>query len=87
MDKPNAITIQGIVIAAAWKPGGEIMAVDIAGFDEKRYRIANDDMGSQLRVLIKKRIVADGFIEMKNNQSVLHVRHFQIDTANPLMTS
>ena len=87
MGKRTAVTIQGIVIAATWNQVGEITAVDIAGYDEKRYRIADDHMGRQLRVLNKKRIVVDGFIEAENNKSVLHVPHFQIDTADAIKAS
>jgi hypothetical protein len=84
MGKRIAITIRGIVIAAAWKQNGEISAVDIAGYDENRYRVANDHFGIQLQGLIKKRIVVDGFVETENNKSVLYIRHFQIDTSDTM---
>lgn len=82
MGKQTAVTIRGIVIAAAWKQNGEILAVDIAGYDEKRYRIADNHFGLQLRALIKQRIVVDGFIETKNNNSVIHIHHFHIDSSD-----
>ena len=81
MGKQTAVTIRGILIAAAWKQNGEILAVDIAGYDEKRYRIADDHLGAQLRALIKKRIVVDGVIETEMNHSVIHIHHFRIDTS------
>lgn len=84
MGKRTAITIRGIVIAAAWNRVGEITAVDIAGYDEKRYRIADDHMGIQLRVLNKKRIVADGFFDTDNNKPVLYVHHFKIDASEAI---
>lgn len=83
MERPTAITIRGIVIAAAWKQNGEITAVDIAGFDEKRYRIADNHMGTQLRMLIKEQIIVDGIIESENNMSVIKIHHFRIDTSDP----
>lgn len=82
MGKRITINIRGIIIAAAWNQNGEISAVDIAGYDEKRYRIADDHLGAQLWAMIKKRIVVDGFLEIENNKSVIHIRHFRIDTSD-----
>lgn len=65
MGKRTATTIRGIVIDATWNRVGEITAVDIAGYDEKRYRIADDHKCMQLQGLNKKWIVVDGFIESK----------------------
>jgi hypothetical protein len=84
MGKQTAVTIRGIVIASAWNRVGEIKAVDIAGYDEKRYRIADDHIGRQLRVLNKKRIVVKGFFDTENNKPVLYVHHFQIDASEAL---
>lgn len=53
--KWGTINIRGIVIASAWNQNGEISAVAIAGYDEIRYRIADDHLGAQLRALIKKK--------------------------------
>lgn len=86
MGKRTAITIRGIVIAGAWNRVGEIMSVDIAGYDEKRYQIADDHMGRQLRALIKKRIYVDGLFETENNKTVLYVHHFKLDTSETIDT-
>lgn len=58
--------------------------MDIAEYDEKRYRNADDHMGRQLRRLIKKRIVATGFIQTENDHPVLYVHHFQIDAVDAI---
>ena len=80
------IKLQGIVIAAAWDPSGDVAEVDIAGYDEKRYRVADDHMGRKLRAYIKKRIIADGMIETGVNGIVIYVHHFRIDPPDPTDT-
>lgn len=82
MEKRITINIRGILVAAAWKHNGEISAVDIAGYDEKRYRVADDHLGAQLLAMIKKRIVVDGILKSENNNSVIHIHHFHIDTSD-----
>lgn len=83
MDKQNLTTIQGIILAAGWEKNGAISAVDIAGYDEKTYRVVNDEIGSQLRACIKKRVTANGIVMPKKNKLTIQVRRFQIDTADP----
>lgn len=83
MGKQNLTTIRGIILAADWKKNGGISEVDIAGYDEKTYRVVNDVMGKQLRSCIKKRVTVDGIITTHNNRLTIHVRHFQIDTSDP----
>jgi hypothetical protein len=87
MGQQTGVTIRGIVTAFDWNRVGQIKAVDIAAYDDKRYRIADDHMGMQLRVLIKKRIVVDGFIGTENNKPVLYIHHFQIDTSDTMKAS
>ena len=58
MDERPSIDLKGIVIAAEWAPDGDVTAVDIAGYDEKRYRIADDSRGRQLRRLVKRKVVS-----------------------------
>ncbi|BBO91370.1 hypothetical protein [Desulfosarcina ovata] len=81
MQKLIPIQMKGIVIAAAWGEHGDITAVDIAGYDEKRYRVADDLVGRQLKQLIKERLIVDGMIEKTGNRNILHVKAFQRDDA------
>ena len=74
-----SIKLEGIVIAAAWNTKGEVAAVDIAGYDEQRYRVAGDHMGKKLWAHIKKRIVVDGMFETGANGMVIYVHQFRID--------
>ncbi|BBO84916.1 hypothetical protein DSCO28_54820 [Desulfosarcina ovata subsp. sediminis] len=81
MQKLIPVQMKGIVIAAAWGENGDITAVDIAGYDEKRYRVADDLVGRQLKQWIKERLIVDGMIEKTGNRTILHVKAFQRDDA------
>ncbi|MGD8844211.1 MAG: hypothetical protein PVI54_01820 [Desulfobacteraceae bacterium] len=82
MAKQNLTTIRGIILAAAWGENGAISAVDIAGYDEKTYRVVNDKMGKQLRACVKKRVAADGIVMTQNNRLTIQVSRYHIDTAD-----
>lgn len=84
METENLTTIRGIVLAAEWKKNGLISAVDIAGYDEKRYRVVSDEIGNQLRAWVKKRVVADGVVMAHRGKSAIRVHRFQVDTADPI---
>ena len=73
------ISIRGLIIAAAWTQKGEVAAVDIAGYDEKRYRVVDDRIGKQLRTYIKKKVVVHGVLDTENGNKVLYVERFRID--------
>lgn len=79
METSALVSIQGIVIAAAWKPNGDVAAVDIAGYDEKRYRVADDRIGGQLRAHIKKKVIVDGVVKTESGVHLIHVKQFRID--------
>ena len=81
MDERPLIELKGIIIAAAWGPNGEVSEVDMAGYDEKRYRIADDSVGRQLVQLVKKAVVIRGIIDFENQQNVVHVQSFRRDNA------
>ena len=76
------ISIQGLIIAASWTEKGVVAAVDIAGYDEKRYRVFNDHLGKQLLEHIKRRVAIDGFLDTGNGNQVLYVERFHIDSPN-----
>lgn len=84
MGKQRPIRLTGIVIAAAWKKNGDIAAVDIAGYDEKRYRVADDPTGRRLRQLVRERLVIDGLIEQTAGQAIIHVKRFHCDHPPPV---
>lgn len=83
MVKQNLTTVRGIILASGWGRNGGISAVDIAGYDEKTYRVVNDEMGKQLRSCVQKRVTADGIVVTQNNRLTIQVHAFQIDTAHP----
>jgi hypothetical protein len=79
-------TIKGIIVAAEWRAGGRITAVDVAGYDEMSYRVADDSVGRQLLGMLKKRIVAEGVVQTLDNKNTIKVNQFRIDTTDPLQT-
>jgi hypothetical protein len=76
-------TVRGIIIAAGWESNGEISAVDIAGYDEKTYRVVNDEIGKRLRSFIKMRVAADGIVTTQMDMLTIQLHRFQIDTSDP----
>jgi hypothetical protein len=81
--KQDPFSICGIVIAAAWTPQGDVTEVDIAGNDEKRYRVIADDIGGQLRAHIKKCVVVEGVVRARKDGLAITVKRFRIDTTGP----
>lgn len=78
MKKQGPISIRGIVIAAAWTPRGDVTEIDIAGYDEKRYRVVDDPIGGQLREHIKKSVVVEGVVKTKSGVLMITVKRFRI---------
>jgi hypothetical protein len=79
MNKQTPFSIHGVVIAAAWTPQGDIKEIDIAGYDEKRYRVVEDHIGGKLRNYIKKSVVVEGFVKSRDGGLVITVKRFHID--------
>ncbi|WP_319524501.1 hypothetical protein [uncultured Desulfosarcina sp.] len=84
MDTGPLVTLKGIVVAAGWDLNGAVSAVDIAGYDEKRYRVADELMGPQLLKLVKERIIAQGTVASKNQRNVIYVHRFRLDDDEPV---
>lgn len=83
METTTKTTIRGIVLAADWKPNGEVTAVDIAGYDERKYRVIDDKTGMKLRALLKEKIVAEGLVNATTPMWTIRVVRFWIDTSEP----
>jgi hypothetical protein len=79
MAKQEPTTIRGIVLAAGWEKNGRISTVDIAGYDERTYRVVNDAIGKKLLDHVKRQVVALGRVTMRENRLCLYVSHFQIE--------
>lgn len=79
MNKQAPVSIGGIVIAAAWAPNGDVTEIDIAGYDEKRYRVATNPVGCQLRDHVKKSVVVDGVVKPRKDGLEITVQRFRID--------
>jgi hypothetical protein len=81
MQQRTPVRLRGIAIAAAWENGGAVTAVDIAGYDEQRYRVVDDGTGKRLRRFIKERLIVEGEVESTGQMTLLHVKHFERDTS------
>ena len=75
------INLKGIVIAADWGPNGEVLTVDIAGYDEKRYRVSDDPKGRLLKEYIQAKVVVEGKVGNEKQQEVIFVQNFWLDDA------
>jgi hypothetical protein len=84
MKKQTPIRLKGIVIPAAWDNKGDISALEIAGYDEKKYRVADDLIGRRLRQCIHERIVVEGVIEKTADRATIYVKGFHFDTSLPI---
>ena len=86
METGALVTLKGIVVAAGWKTNGAVSAVDIAGYDEKRYRVADELMGPRLLNLVKEKIIAQGTVASENRQNIIYVHRFRLDDDEPVLT-
>jgi hypothetical protein len=78
MAKQNPITIRGIVLAAGWDKNGVISEVNIASYDEKTYRVVNDQIGNQLLACEKKQVAADGIVMAHRGRITIRVHRFNL---------
>jgi hypothetical protein len=59
--QPNeTIVIRGIIVPAGWSANGQIICVAVATFDEKEYRIAENDAIEQWRYDLNKAVEIQG---------------------------
>jgi hypothetical protein len=79
MAKQEPTTVRGIVLAAGWGKNGRISVVDIAGYDERTYRVVNDAMGKKLLEHVRRQVLAGGRVTLRNNRLCIHVSHFQTE--------
>lgn len=78
MKKLHQTTVRGIIIASCWSKDGRVSAVDIAGFDEKRYRVVNDKTGRQLHALTMQQVTAEGSLAMRGDAMYIQISGFNI---------
>ena len=79
MAKQKPTTIQGIILAAGWGKNGGISAVNIAGYDEKTYRVVNNAMGKKLLDHVRRQVVAHGRVAMRENRLCIYVSQFHTE--------
>jgi hypothetical protein len=77
----QTITIRGIVIPVAWNEKGDVISVAIATYDEGKYLVENNVKGQQLFLHLRKRIVIDGVLIIRDKIKAIEINNFQEDAS------
>jgi hypothetical protein len=72
------IRINGIVIPIDWDPGGRVVAVAIATYDEGFYPVALHAKGPELIAHLRKTIQADGQIEIRDGRQTIRIDRYTL---------
>lgn len=79
----NMIRINGIIVPMDWDPGGKVVAVAIATYDEGFYPVALAAKGPELIAHLRRAIQADGLIEARDGRNTIRVDHYTLLGAPP----
>lgn len=72
------IQINGIVIPIDWDPGGRVVAVAIATYDEGFYPVALHAKGPELIAHLRKTIQAEGQIETREGHLTIRIDRYRL---------
>jgi hypothetical protein len=72
------IRINGIIIPIDWDPGGGVVAVAIATYDEGFYPVALHAKGPELIAHLRKTIQADGQIEIRDGRQTIRIDRYTL---------
>jgi hypothetical protein len=72
------IRIKGIVIPIDWDPGGRVVAVAIATYDEGFYPVALHAKGPELIAHLRQTIQADGRIETRDGHQTIRIDRYTL---------
>jgi hypothetical protein len=75
----GTITIHGILVPVSWNTSGEIMCVAVSTFDEKEYRIADDDATRQWQEYLNREISIQGQPFSNGVEQWITVHSFHVD--------
>ena len=74
-------TISGIVIPVAWNEKGDVISVAIVTYNEEKYLVENNVKGQQLFSLLRKRVVIDGGLVIRDKIKAIEINNFREDTS------
>jgi hypothetical protein len=74
----ESMVVAGIVLPSEWDATGRVMAVTIAGFDEKLYLVADTGIGPTLIGHLRQAVSARGRVETVNGRMRLAVEGFTL---------
>ena len=74
-------TISGIVIPVAWNEKGDVISVAIVTYNEEKYLVENNVKGQQLFSLLRKRVVIDGGLVIRDKIKAIEINKFREDTS------
>ena len=80
MSDPERKTIRGIVIPTEWNENGHPCSVAIATYQEQKYLVAESPQGRQLLALLHERVVVSGLIHQKEDNVVIDIGDFYLDS-------
>ena len=81
METTETITIRGIVIPVAWNKEGDVISVAIVTYNEEKYLVENNVKGQQLFSLLRKRVVIDGGLVIRDKIKAIEINKFREDTS------
>ena len=74
-------TISGIVIPVAWNEKGDVISVAIVTYNEEKYLVEDNVKGQQLFSLLRKRVVIDGGLVIRDKIKAIEINNFREDTS------
>ena len=74
----QTITIHGILVPVSWNTSGEIVRVAVSTFDEKEYRIADDDAAGRWRDHLNREVAIQGRPFRNGIEQWITVLSFQV---------
>ena len=72
------LVVAGLVLPSEWDEAGRVMAVAIAGFDEKLYPVADDQAGRMLIGHLRQAVSVSGRLVTVAGRTRLTVERFSL---------
>ena len=79
------ITINGILVPVAWNSAGQVVCTAVSTFDEKEYRIADQETSDQWQVYLNRQVSVRGRPYLRGIEQWITVQSFHVIDSEPLM--
>lgn len=79
----DAITINGVLVPVSWTPSGGIVCVAVSTFDEKEYRIADQDSTDKWQDYLNREVFVRGRPFQRGIEQWITVQSFHIIESFP----